>query len=238
MNKLKSLVSYFTKFEIALWIVAVLLIVIPFFVFDTKNYMTLFVSILGITAIVFIAKGNPIGQMMMVVFGIIYALISYEMAYYGEMLTYIGMTVPMAVLSLISWLKNPFNNNRAQVKINTITKKDYILMSVLAVVVTIIFYFILDFFNTANIAVSTLSITTSFIAVFLSYKRSRFFALGYLVNDIVLITLWVLASIHDIKYVSVASCFVAFMFMDSYTFINWSRIKKQQAKHLNDKTTD
>lgn len=231
MIKLKRLISYFSLGEMILWLISTLLIVIPFCIFDQNNYLTLFASIFGVTAIMFIAKGNPIGQFLMIFFGIFYGTISFKNRYYGETMTYVGMTVPMAICSLISWLKNPFNGNKSQVKIASITKKDYYIMIVLSIIVTTIFYFILDFFNTANMIVSTISITTSFIAVFLSFKRSRFFSLGYLANDIVLIVLWEMACISDIQYISVVSCFCAFMLNDLYTFINWGRIKKKQKMH-------
>lgn len=33
----------------------------------------------------------------MVLFSLLYGIISYAFAYYGEMITYLGMTMPMAV---------------------------------------------------------------------------------------------------------------------------------------------
>ena len=94
--------------------------------------------------------------------------------------------------------------------------------------VSIAFYFILKNFNTANLLPSTFSVTTSFIAAFLTYKRSSFFALAYATNDIVLIVLWVLATKEDISYISVVICFVVFLFNDLYGFFNWLRMQKRQ----------
>ena len=128
--------------------------------------------------------------------------------------------------------KNPFEKNKLEVEIANLTKKDYLIMLISSISVTTIFYFILDLFGTANIVVSTISVFTTFTAVFLTYKRSEFFALGYLVNDIVLIVLWLMACVTDIKYISVVAGFFAFMFMDSYTFINWSRMKKRQQRAI------
>ena len=232
MKLLNKFLRYFAKHEIILWCVSVICIVLPYCIFDKNNLGIMLVSIFGVTAIIFIAKGNPVGHVMMIVFGVVYAILSYEMKYYGEMLTYAGMTVPMSVASLISWLKNPFEKNKLEVEIANLTKKDYLIMLISSISVTTIFYFIIDLFGTANIVVSTISVFTTFTAVFLTYKRSEFFALGYLVNDIVLIVLWLMACVTDIKYVSVVAGFFAFMFMDSYTFINWSRMKKRQQRAI------
>ena len=225
---MKKLLSYFSKLEIALWISSVTLVLVSFLVFDRTNYLTLIASLVGVTSLIFNAKGNPFGQVLMVAFSLLYGIISYTFAYYGEMITYLGMTMPMAVFALISWLRNPYNGNRAEVKVNSINKFEQELMWIATIGVTIFFYFVLKHFGTINIIPSTISVTTSFLAVYLTFRRSPYFALAYAANDIVLIVLWVMASITDIRYISVVVCFVAFLFNDMYGFVSWQRIKKRQ----------
>ena len=226
---MKTIRTYFSKTELALWSVSVLFIIISFCVFDRESYLTLAASLIGVTSLIFNAKGNPIGQALMIVFSLLYGIISFTFAYYGEMITYIGMTMPMALFALISWLRNPYNGNKAEVKVNSISKKEQVLMWALTVIVTVLFFYILRYFNTANIVPSTLSVTTSFIAVYLTFRRCPTFALAYAANDIVLIVLWVMASVYDTKYISVVVCFVAFLVNDIYGYINWQRMKRRQA---------
>lgn len=220
--------SYFTKGEIALWLGSTLFIAASFLIFDRENYLTLIASLIGAASLILCAKGNPIGQALIIVFAVLYGIISYGFAYYGEMITYLGMSAPMAMLALISWLKNPYKGNRSEVKVNSIKRREVIFMLLLATAVTVLFYFILDFFGTANLIPSTLSVTTSFIAAYLVFRRSPFYALAYAFNDAVLIVLWVLASMEDISYVSVTVCFVAFLLNDIYGFVNWMRMQKRQ----------
>ncbi len=227
---MKKLLSYFSKLEITLWASSVALIIISFFAFDRTNYMTLCASLIGVTSLIFNAKGNPFGQVLMIIFSLVYGMISYSFSYYGEMITYLGMTMPMAVFALISWLLNPYNGNRAQVRVNSIKKAEQLFMWIFGTGVTIVFYFILKHFDTANILPSTLSVLTSFVAVYLTFRRSPYFALAYASNDVVLIVLWTLASMHDIRYISVVICFAAFLVNDIYGFINWRKMKKQQTK--------
>ena len=221
--------NYFTKFEIVLWLSSAVAIVSSFLFFDRMNYMTLCASLIGVTSLIFNAKGNPVGQLLMVVFSLLYGIISYSFAYYGEMVTYLGMTMPMAIFALVSWLRNPFNGNKAEVKVNSISRIEILWMWIGTLVITILFYFILKYFNTANIVPSTISVTTSFLAVYLTFRRSPYFALAYASNDIVLIILWVLASIYDTRYISVVACFVAFLVNDIYGFISWQKMKIRQA---------
>ena len=225
---MKRILNYFTKFEIGLWTSSVLLILASFCIFDRENFLTLLASIIGATFLIFNAKGNPIGQLLTMVFGVLYGVISYGFAYYGEMITYLGMTFPMALVALASWLKNPYKDNKAEVKVNRLSKKEIPFMMVLPLIVTIVFYFILKHFNTANLIPSTISVTTSFLAVYLTFRRSPYFALAYAVNDLVLIVLWVLASIAEISYLSVVICFIVFFVNDMYGFISWKQMEKRQ----------
>lgn len=225
---MKCLLNYFTKAEKMLWVLSLIVIIMSFFVFDRENYITLMASLIGVTSLIFNAKGNPFGQFLMVIFSVLYGIISFTFSYYGEMITYLGMTAPMALVALISWLKNPYQCNKSEVKVNQISKCEHIFMWSITVIVTIAFYFILDKFHTANIIPSTISVTTSFLAVYLTFRRSSYYAIGYAANDIVLIILWILAATEDISYVSVIVCFVVFLGNDIYGFISWRKMEKRQ----------
>lgn len=228
MWKLKKAISYFSKTETALWCSSAVLILLSFCAFDRENYLTLCASLIGVTSLIFNAKGNPVGQLLMVIFSLLYGIISYTFAYYGEMITYLGMTMPMAVFALISWLRNPYNGNKAEVRVNILRKPEILLMWGITVLVTVLFYFVLAHFKTANLLPSTVSVTTSFLAVYLTFRRSPYFALAYGANDVVLILLWVMASLQDTKYISVAVCFAAFLVNDLYGYISWQKMKRRQ----------
>ena len=228
MKNVKKLIGYFSKGELFLWCSSVILIIASFGVFDRENYLTLAASLIGVTSLIFNAKGNPFGQFLMIIFSLLYGIISFTFSYYGEMLTYLGMTMPMAVFALISWLKNPHNGNKTEVKVNTLCRKEIVFMWILTALVTVAFYFVLAAFHTANIVPSTISVTTSFVAVYLTFRRSPFYALGYAANDVVLIVLWVLASITDAHYISVVVCFAAFLINDIYGFLSWRKMKERQ----------
>ena len=227
--KNKNLSTHFKKSEILLWSSSIIIILLSFIIFDRESYLTLISSIIGVTSLILNAKGNPIGQILMIIFSVLYGIISLTFAYYGEMITYLGMTAPMALFALISWLKNPYNGNKSEVRVSNLKINDFIFMFILSAVVTFIFYYILKAFNTKNLFLSTISVTTSFIAAWLTFKRSEYFALLYALNDIVLIFLWILASIEDISYLSVIICFLMFLINDLYGFFNWQKMKKRQS---------
>lgn len=223
------IINYFrtlSKFEFALWVSSISVVTVSFLI-TGQGVLNLIASLIGVTALIFLAKGMILGQVLSIVFSVLYGIISYKFGYYGEMITYLFMTLPMAAISTIEWLKNPYKDSNV-VKISRINKKSVAIMIVLAIITTLIFYFLLKFLNTQNLVFSTISITTSFIAAYLTALRSPYFALGYAANDIVLIVLWLLASIKDISFAPMVACFIMFLFNDLYGFVNWRRLQRWQ----------
>lgn len=218
----------FTKAELALWGGSAALVLAAFLLFDRGDGLKLLASLIGVTSLLFNAKGNPIGPGLMVIFSALYGIISWRCAYYGEMATYLGMTAPMSLYALVAWLKNPYGGQRSQVKVRRLPQQEALLLLLLAGAVTAVFYFILKALHTANLIPSTVSVTTSFLAVYLTARRSPAFALCYGANDLILILLWLLATREDLAYLSVVVCFGVFFVNDTYTYFRWRRMEKDQ----------
>lgn len=192
------------------------------------DVLTLAATWVGITSLIFAAKGNVWAQFLMIAFSILYGIISFRFRYWGEMITYLGMTLPMAVWSAVTWLRNPSAGSKSEVAIRRLEKKHFLFLLVLSIVVTGAFYFILRWLETPNIVFSTLSVTTSFLAASLTMLRSSFYALGYAANDLVLIVLWGLAAAKDPVYIPVIINFMIFFMNDMYGFISWKKRERTQ----------
>lgn len=226
--------GYFSTGEKLLWVISVLAILLSFLLFDRQNWLTLIASLTGVTSLIYNAKGNPVGQVLMVAFSLMYGVISYGERYYGEMITYVGMTMPMAIVALVAWLRNPFGGNKAEVAVNQISRGEALFACLLTAQVTLLFYYILRAFHTQRLLLSTISVTTSFLAVYLTYRRSPFFAVAYAANDVVLILLWCLAAASDRSCLSVVVCFAAFLANDIYGYLSWRRMARRQAAQMQD----
>jgi len=229
MKFLKSTFLQLTKFEITLWLTSVITIIVAFLVSGLTDTLSLLGSLIGITSLIFLAKGFCIGQVLIIIFSLIYGLISFNNRYYGEMITYLCMTAPMAVVALIEWIKHPYKGTK-EVKVNSISKKHILIMSASGIAITVMFYFILRAFGNASLIVSTISITTSYVAAYLTAVRSPYYALGYAANDIVLIVLWVTATIKDFSNMPMVTCFAIFLINDIYGFYSWKNMEKRQLK--------
>lgn len=226
--KCSRLTAYFTAWELALWLSSLGVILCAYLVLGGGDGLGLWASLVGVTSLIFCAKGNPLGQGLMILFSLLYGWISLSCAYYGEMFTYLGMTLPMAVLSLIQWLRHPYAGQRAQVAVSRLRPGEWRLAAALAAAVTVIFFFLLRAFHTANLIPSTISVSTSFVAAYLTHRRSPWFALWYAANDVVLVVLWVLAAMEEAAYLSVVVCFVVFLVNDLYGFFSWRAMERRQ----------
>ncbi len=226
--KIKNPFSTLTKFERGLWIFSMIAVTLSFIISSERDILNLAASLVGVTALIFVARGYVIGQVLIVVFSVLYGMASFRIAYYGEMITYLCMSAPIAVLAIISWVRHPYEGTK-EVKVSRVSRRALIILSVLTVIVTVAFYFILKALGTAKLPVSTFSVATSFIAASLTALRSPYYALGYAANDVVLIILWVAAAFSDISNLPMAVCFVVFFANDVYGFISWQRMQRRQA---------
>lgn len=215
-------INNLTGKEWGLWLGSLLVVIVSNVLSGDIDLLTLLAACVGITSLIFAAKGNVWAQILMIVFSVLYGIISWRFHYWGEMITYLGMTMPMAIWSTITWLKNPASNGK-EVAIQKLSSRHIMGLGLFGTLTTLIFYMILRMLETPNIVFSTISITTSFLAASLTMLRTSYYALGYALNDIVLIVLWLLASIENPAYIPVAVNFAIFFLNDMYGFISWRK---------------
>lgn len=215
-----------SKRDYILWVTSLCIIFMANILPGHFDILTLIAATVGVTSLIFAAKGNVWSQVLMIIFSILYGIISYRFHYWGEMITYLGMTMPMAVWSFVTWMKNPSEGNAREVKIQHLNGRHWFWLLVSNLFVTGGFYFLLKYFSTPNLGLSTLSVTTSFLAASLTMLRSSYFALSYAANDVVLIILWILASLENPVYIPVIFNFGMFLINDFYGFLNWKKREK------------
>ncbi len=224
--KLHNYFKDLNRFEWGLFISS-LLVVSASYLFSNGGALNLIASLIGVTAVIFVSKGYVLGQVLTVVFSLLYGFISYHFHYYGEMITYMCMTMPVAIAAVISWIKNPYKETR-EVRVHRLTVRQAAVIFLISEAVTFIFYFILKALGTANLILSTISVTTSMLASSLTVARSPWYAVAYSANDLVLIILWILASAENISYLPMIFCFVMFLANDMYGYFNWRRMATKQ----------
>lgn len=214
--------------EWVLWLTSVAVVGVSGAFAGSSGVLNTVASVIGVTALIFVAKGDVFGQVITIIFSILYGIVSLKFKYYGEMITYMFMSAPAAFITLIAWLRHPYKDSH-EVKVGRLTKGKLAFAVATSAALTVAFYFMLKYLNTTNLEVSTVSVLTSALASILLILRSPYYALAYSLNDIVLIVLWLLATLENIKYLPMILCFVMFLANDLYGFYNWKKMKKRQA---------
>lgn len=211
-----------------LWGISMVMVVVSNLLTGTVDLVNLAATVIGVTALIFVAKGDVLGQVLTFVFAVLYSITSWRFRYYGEILTYLGMSAPIALLSVVSWLKNPYEKGKVEVKIQRLNRKQTVLLWGFTIMVTGVFGWMLYLLDTPNLLFSTISISTSFLASALMFFRNSNYALAYGANDVVLIILWVLASMENITYLPMVACFTMFLINDLYGYFSWRKRESSQ----------
>lgn len=192
------------------------------------DMLILIAALVGATNLILAAKGTVWSPVVGIVFCVLYAVISFRFRYWGEMITYIGMDLPMCAWTVISWIRNPSKADANSVEIARMSLRKWLMLSAGTLLVTGIFYFVLRALDTPNLLVSTISIATSFAASGLMVLRSPSYAILFSLNDIVLIVLWVLATLKDPVYFPVIVNFGIFLINDIYGYVSWKKREHAQ----------
>ena len=79
-----------TKFEWGLWLSSVAVIIVSSLVVPKPDILSMIASFIGVTALIFVAKGYVLGQILCIIFAVFYGIVSFSARYYGEMITYLG----------------------------------------------------------------------------------------------------------------------------------------------------
>ena len=185
------------------------------------DLLTVAASLMGVRALLFNAKGNVRRQMLTVAFGLLCGVVCLQGRYDGEMIPDWGMTTSIARASVYTWCKRPYACGQREVAVASLQKRQVVRMLLLALLVTAALYFVLASFHTANLFMSTISVTTSFAASYFAVLRGPY-------DNIVLILLWAMMCAQDAGYISMVVCLSLFLCNDLYRFSCWQRRKAHQ----------
>ena len=129
-----------SRFEWTLWLTSVAVITLSFILSGGGDWLSMTASLIGVTALIFVAKGYVLGQVLTVVFAVLYGVVSYFFRYYGEMITYLGMTAPSAVATAIAWMRHPYQDSREVevCRVTLVQVRNMILLTVAATAFSIL----------------------------------------------------------------------------------------------------
>lgn len=161
-----------------------------------------------------------------------YGIVSYNQGYYGELLITIFLTFPIMIIGIISWLRHQDKEDDVVI-INTLSKKEIILVIGSQLFLFWAYYFLLKIFNTDLLILSSCSIVTSVLASYFEARRSELSLFCYIANDLILITLWIIPIIKgNTTLISVLVGPILLLINDIYGSYNWKKLKNKQKEKL------
>ena len=161
-----------------------------------------------------------------------YGIVSYNQGYYGELLITIFLTFPIMIIGIISWLRHQDKEDDVVI-INTLSKKETILVIGSQLFLFWAYYFLLKMFNTDLLILSSCSIVTSVLASYFEARRSELSLFCYIANDLILITLWIIPIINgNTTLISVLVGPILLLINDIYGSYNWKKLKNKQKEKL------
>ena len=218
-----------SAFEIILIVIGPLSVLVTGLVFGS-NALTMISSILTIFAVMLVAKGLIVGNIIGLFSSVLYAIVSYLNGFYGEMIINFALTLPMYIWAIIEWSRNK-NEKTNTVEIGHMKVKEYILIFLAIIPVFIGFYFLLQALGTNQLVLSTLSLIDDVFAVFLIARRCKVGFVLYCIDDIVLIALWGLPVLGgNLALFAMLVNPIMSLVVDIYGVVNWHRLQKKQTE--------
>lgn len=226
---MKKIFKDWTKFEIILLCVSIISVVITGVLCDSA-LLTIICSITGILCALTQAKGKIISQFIGLALVVLYSILSFQNKFYGEVLIYIFIMLPLFISGIISWIKN-LNKETNIVNENELQKREWIILIIISSVLFVGLYYLLKYFNTSQLFVSTLSMVTSLFATYLVARRSKYGFLFYIGNDIILFILWGLPVIQgNLLLIPMLVNPIINFINDSYGWKSWNNREENKVK--------
>ncbi len=216
-----------TKIEKYLLFSSIILVSLVGIIFEAKLTTTIS-SIGGILTALLLAKGKNLGQVFGVISAFLYSFVSFKNKFYGEVIIYMCIMLPMYLIGILSWIKHQSKKTNT-IQINNIKLKEWIIISIICIIAFIGIYWLLKIFDTKELFISSLSVVSSLFAIYLGIRRSKYSFYFYIMNDFILIMLWGLPVLSGtVSLIPMVFNPIINFINDSYGIYNWNKLEKIQ----------
>ena len=218
-------------FDICFIVMGMILPVVLGVVFGA-HWLEIISAVLIIVSNFLLAKAKVEGYVLYVASMILYAYIATQFALYGEMVYSILVSTPLAVYGLVKAIRNKRKDKEMGqvIVINKIKRNEILIALSATVVIGIVFFFILQAFNTVFIVVSVLSLSVSIIGEYFIARRSRIGMFGFFLSDVFTITLWIMLLVinGEMNAVPLVATYGMLLINDVYGLVEWRKVGEAQ----------
>ena len=223
---MKKVLKDWNKLELLILVIGIFTILVAG-LFCKSSLIAIASSITGVSCAMMQAKGKVSSQFIGLLLVVLYSILSFQNRYYGEVIIYVFIMLPLFISGIISWMKNVDKKTNI-VEEYKISKKEWAILTIISIVIFIGLYYLLKWFNTSQLFVSTLSMVTSLFATYLVARRSKYGFLFYIGNDIILFILWGIPVIQGAwLLVPMLVNPIVCLINDCYAWFSWTKREQQ-----------
>ena len=188
-------------------------------------------SLTGMLCVVLVAKGKISNYYFGIVQTGTYAYISYTYGLYGEAMLNGLFYFPLQFVGIYLWSKNKVNQSTTgeDVKVKTLTKKQWIQLIIIAIITSALYAYFLHLIGGQQVRIDSVAVVLSIIAQILMIKRYAEQWILWIVVNGLSIVLWAITLLKsDGNDWSMLVMWTAFLVNSVYGYVNWIKMSKKQ----------
>ena len=224
----------FSLFDI-LYLTISLSAVIFVSIFFKSTVLTTIYSIVGILSVFILTKGVFFAPLCLIVMYGLYVVLAYLNGLYGESIIYGAVFIPIQIIAVISWFSKKKKTGDVFV-IEKIKVKEWIILLTIASACSVGIYFMLGVFHTKYLILSTITFVLSGIANYLTFRRTEYSFVVYIINNVFFSLLWLMPLIKGGEtgnsLIPMAVSSVAFFVINITGLLSWRKMKKEQNQKI------
>ncbi|MFI8711041.1 nicotinamide riboside transporter PnuC [Brevibacillus brevis] len=212
-----------------IWLISFTLVTLYLYFALDDTFIGLIASLTGMLSVVLVAKGKTWSYYPGIINVVLYAFVAYGQKYYGEVMLNLLYFLPMQFVGLYLWRKNRVSEvKQNDVKIAILSNRARIWWTILSIIATIAYGFVLKQMGGALPFVDSLTAVLSVIAMLFMVKRLVEQWVVWIIIDLFTIYMWLAAFLKDGSDISMLVMWSAYLVNAIYGLMNWVRQYRKQ----------
>lgn len=225
---MKKLFEGWTPFEIVLFLSGQI-VTFVIGIINRSNPFALIAGAFNICNAILSAKGRVANYYFGIIGNLIYSIISFQNRYYSEVITNFLIVMPISFYGLYNWIKRRREGKEEEVKIATLSTKEILIPILSQIVLAVPYYYMLKYFNTDMLVISTFSMIATILAFYFMAKASEIFYVFFILSAVPKIAFWIVPLFHgDTRNIPLLISNIVYLVNDIYGLYNWLKMKKEQ----------
>jgi nicotinamide mononucleotide transporter len=192
------------------------------------SWYGLICSLTGIFCVILAAKGRIFNYYIGIINVLLYAFISYQNKYYGEVMLNAFYFFPMQFVGLAIWLRHKNPRIIDTVKVRFLSNKYRFLWAAICAIGTVSYGFVLKKLGGNLPFLDSSSTVLSVIAMILMSWRYMEQWILWIIVDIVSVILWLVVMLNGGNDITILLMWTAYLVNAIYGLIVWIRMYKMQ----------